>query len=181
MTSRRIIYISYFIALTVLSGFIRISFGGVVFTLQTVVVVSSGFFLGGADGAIVQLCYMFLGLLGVPIFTEGGGFSYVIKPTFGYIISFPLGAFIAGKLLTKRETLSGVRIFLSGTCALLPIYLIGIAYNVIILILLSNTLFEVALMTVVLPNAIYFAVDVLFMCLLAVIFPRVNSLVGRGN
>lgn len=159
----------------------RIPFGGVVFTFQTVVVILSGFFLGATDGAIAQLCYIFLGLLGVPIFSEGGGFSYVIKPTFGYIFSFPISAFIAGRLLARVTTLSTLRIFLCGFFGLLPIYLIGMVYNILILVLLSNALFEVAFMTVFVPNVIYFAIDLLLVYLLATIFPRITSLVGRQN
>src|SRR5690625_1667632 len=46
-----------------------------------------------------MLVYMMLGLAGVPIFAQfSGGFSTILSPTFGFIISFIILAFVAGKI-----------------------------------------------------------------------------------
>ncbi len=42
--------------------------------------------------------YIALGLLGLPVFTNGGGPGYVFQPTFGYLIGFALGSRITGML-----------------------------------------------------------------------------------
>ena len=43
------------------------------------------------------LLYMAGGLIGIPWFAAGGGISYILIPTFGFIISFIIGGYIAGK------------------------------------------------------------------------------------
>ncbi len=41
--------------------------------------------------------YLALGLLGVPVFVMGGGPWYVFSPSFGYLLGFLLGAYVAGR------------------------------------------------------------------------------------
>ena len=94
MTTKRLIRISYFTMLTIIGGLLKIPVGEVSFTLQTLFVISAGMFLGAKDGAAAQLVYMIIGLIGIPVFTQGGGIYYIFKPSFGYILAFPLGAFL---------------------------------------------------------------------------------------
>ena len=64
--------------------------------------------------------------MGLPIFTEGGGISYIFKPTFGYLIGFGLGAYVTG-LLTEQNT-SYKQLLLANFAGLLVVYLCGMAY-----------------------------------------------------
>jgi biotin transport system substrate-specific component len=52
--------------------------------------------LGSKLGALSQLIYVVLGLIGIPVFTKGGGLSYIFEPSFGYLIGFILAACIIG-------------------------------------------------------------------------------------
>lgn len=117
-----------FTALIAVGAFIKIPLGPIPFTLQTFFVVTAGMLLGSRRGAVSALVYMLLGLIGVPIFTEGGGFGYVFKPTFGYIIGFIIGAFIAGLIVEKDEKPSFLRLLAAGFAGLAVIYAVGMVY-----------------------------------------------------
>ena len=52
---------------------------------------------GSRLGAISVGIYIILGLIGVPVFTSGGGPGYVLQPTFGYLIGFMVGAYVVGR------------------------------------------------------------------------------------
>ncbi|RMF57786.1 MAG: hypothetical protein D6743_18490, partial [Calditrichaeota bacterium] len=92
---------SLFAALTAVGAFIRIPFGIVHFTLQDFFVMLSGCVLGPAYGALSQLIYLAVGLVGVPIFSQGGGPGYVLQPTFGYLLGYPVAAWVIGLLVWK--------------------------------------------------------------------------------
>ena len=98
MTTKRLVRISYFTLLTVVGGLIKIPAGPVSFTLQTLFVILAGFVLGARDGMFSQVAYMLIGLIGLPVFTGGGGFGYVFQPSFGYIVGFCFGAFASGMM-----------------------------------------------------------------------------------
>ena len=82
--------------------------GGVPITLQTFFAILAGLILGSRLGAISMTVYMFIGLAGAPVFARfSGGFGSIISPTFGFIVSFILVAYIAGKIVEKNGKLSG--------------------------------------------------------------------------
>ncbi len=101
MNTQSIALITLFAALTGVGGWIRIPTPVVPVTLQTFFVYLAGDLLGPRRAAWSQLVFLALGLLGVPIFAEGGGLGYVLRPTFGYLASFPAAAWITGKLSEK--------------------------------------------------------------------------------
>ena len=124
-----LLWMPFFAALTGLGGFIRVPTPLVPFTLQTLFVYLAGDLLGSKRGAVSQLLFVTLGLLGVPVFTAGGGPGYILQPTFGYIISFPAGAWIVGKVverLNKPVKLWGW--FLANGAGLSVIFTIGVVY-----------------------------------------------------
>ncbi len=68
-----------------IGAFIRIPVPLVPFTLQITFTTLAGLFLlGSKKGAISVAVYVLMGLIGIPVFTQGGGFSYVLKPSFGF-------------------------------------------------------------------------------------------------
>ena len=82
--------------------------GGVPITLQTFFAILAGLILGSRRGALAMTVYMFIGLAGAPVFARfSGGFGSIISPTFGFIVSFILVAFIAGKIVEKNGKLHG--------------------------------------------------------------------------
>ncbi len=90
-----------FAILTGIGAQIRIPFPVVPLTLQTFLVILSGLILGPVGGAVSQLAYLAMGLLGLPVFTGGGGIHYIFHPTFGFLAGFVPGAWIAGTMAQK--------------------------------------------------------------------------------
>ncbi|MDL4842512.1 biotin transporter BioY [Aquibacillus rhizosphaerae] len=79
--------------------------GGVPITLQTFFSILAGLMLGSRVGALSMFSYMILGLAGVPIFAQfRGGAVMALSPTFGFILSFILIAYLAGKMVEKKRT-----------------------------------------------------------------------------
>jgi len=79
--------------------------GGVPITLQTFFAVMAGLVLGSRLGAFSMFVYMMLGLVGAPVFAQfKGGISMILTPTFGFIISFILVAYIAGKMVELNQS-----------------------------------------------------------------------------
>jgi biotin transport system substrate-specific component len=67
------------------------------FTLQLPFVIMISIVLGSKRAFYAAMVYMLGGLLGIPWFAGGGGFMYIAKPTFGFILAFAIGALIAGR------------------------------------------------------------------------------------
>lgn len=121
--------IALFVALMTASAYIQIPFPLVPLTFQTVVAVLCGLFLGAKKGVISMAVYCFAGVLGLPVFAAGGGFAYVLKPSFGYILGFILSAGVAG--LTVNKTYSAKRCLIAAVAGMFFDYLIGAPYCII--------------------------------------------------
>ena len=90
-----------FAAMIAAGAFLRIPIPYVPFTLQFLFTNLAGLLLGSRRGFISVCLYIIIGLIGIPVFTQGGGPAYVLQPSFGYIIGFAAGTFFAG-MLTER-------------------------------------------------------------------------------
>ncbi len=127
LSTRDLIITALFTSLTAVGGFISIPLGPIPVTLQTLFVVLSGLILGARLGALSQLTYVILGLIGVPIFAAGtGGLTSVVSPTFGFLMAFIVAAYVIGKLTEKNKSLS--RIISAVVLGSFVIYIIGVPY-----------------------------------------------------
>ena len=71
--------------------------GGVPLTMQTMAVLMTGIVLGSKRGCAALCAYLLLGALGVPVFSNfGAGLSRLVGPTGGFLLSYPLMAWIIG-------------------------------------------------------------------------------------
>ena len=86
--TRMLLLTALFAALTAIGAFLKIPTPWSSFTLQVFFVCMAGVLLGPKYGALSQLVYIALGLMGLPIFTTGGGLGYVFQPTFGFLLSY---------------------------------------------------------------------------------------------
>jgi biotin transport system substrate-specific component len=78
---------------------IPLGFTPVPITLQTLFVFSSGLFLGARFGLLSQLLYLFMGLVGLPVFSGAShGGEVMFGATGGYLIGFLLFSYFSGKL-----------------------------------------------------------------------------------
>ena len=92
-----------FIALFAISSKLQIPSPFIPFTMQTAVLLLCLLILPDFLPLLTITVYLFFGLIGLPLFSQGGGFSYILQPTFGYLLSFIICAIIKG-LFFKRPT-----------------------------------------------------------------------------
>jgi biotin transport system substrate-specific component len=69
-------------------------------TLQPLLVVLAGLWLGPRAAAASMLLFLSAGAAGLPVFTPGGlpGAARLLSHTGGYLLSYPFAAFVAGWL-----------------------------------------------------------------------------------
>lgn len=131
MKLRNLVLTALFAALTAIGAFIRIPFAFSSITLQFFFTAMAGVLLGRRWGAASQAVYVLLGLVGLPIFTQGGGFGYVLQPTFGFLIGLIPAAWLIG--LMSRKQGGFWWLCLSCLAGLGVLYLVGMPYMAVIL------------------------------------------------
>lgn len=117
------IHCALFSALIAVGAFIKLPLFIVPMTLQTLFVMLAGMMLGKKEGTLSVGIYLFCGLIGFPIFANGGGISYFLQPTFGYLLGFIPAVYLLGWLNEKTKIK-----FLHTCAALFVIYVCGIGY-----------------------------------------------------
>lgn len=130
--TRDMVLCAMFVALIVAGAFIKIPIPVVPFTLQYLFTMLAGLLLGGKMGALSVCIYMFLGLVGLPIFAQGGGIGYIFQPSFGYIIGFAAGAYVTGNIANKTSRPGFKRLLSANFLGLGIVYLFGMAYYYLI-------------------------------------------------
>ncbi|MCI8512807.1 MAG: biotin transporter BioY [Lachnospiraceae bacterium] len=97
-------------------------------TLQFFFVLLAGFVLG-ARGALASVCaYLAVGLCGFPVFATGGGFLYLLKPTFGFLGGFAAAGFLTGAVYERLRGPAFWRFLAAAVCGLLADYVCGMLY-----------------------------------------------------
>ena len=100
------VFAALFAALTGAVAWFKIPlpFTPVPITLQTLMVLLSGAMLGAYYGALSMIIYLILGAIGFPVFAGGGfGVGALLGPSGGYLFSYPVAAFVIGKMLEKKN------------------------------------------------------------------------------
>jgi biotin transport system substrate-specific component len=105
---RRAAGIAAFVVLTAIGAFVRIPlpFTPVPITLQTFFVLASGIYLGGRDAALSQVLYVALGVAGLPVFAGASGLAHALGPTGGFLLAFPIAAWLVGRSLEPGDRLA---------------------------------------------------------------------------
>jgi len=106
------VFFLFFIALLstiilTISAKIKVPFYPVPMTMQTFVVATIGILFGYKLGLTIISIYIIEGLLGFPVFAgtpeKGIGYSYVIGPTFGYLLGFFICVYLSGRFEFKKS------------------------------------------------------------------------------
>lgn len=164
-----------FVALMVVGAYVQIPFYPVALTFQTVICVLAGLLLGWKKGAAAMAVYCFMGLVGIPVFSAGGGISYVLKPSFGYIIGFIVAAAVAGLISGKPEA-SFRRYLVAAIVAFLANYIVGIPYCMVAAKLLNVENLVGLLLT---GNLLYMPKDLVLCVLAAVLAWKVGPIINK--
>ena len=147
MKTRDLVVCSLFAAMTAVLSQISIPLpNGIPLTLQLLAVFLCGVILGAKKGFISTLVYVALGAIGLPVFAGfTGGFQYIVGYSGGFIISFPLVAFIIGFVSEKTDNM--VFILLSTILGLIVSYTIG----TLVFSIVTNTSISASLAACVIP------------------------------
>ncbi|HNQ01287.1 MAG TPA: biotin transporter BioY [Syntrophales bacterium] len=133
VSTRGMIYASLFGALTAIGALVSIPLQPVPVTLQTLFLYLAGSLLGGGLGALSQLIYIVLGVIGLPVFSGGkAGLGVFIGPTGGYLIGFVAGAFVTGTFVRLREKPGLVWIVFAMLAGTAVVYALGVLQLVLI-------------------------------------------------
>ena len=148
LTTRDITLAALFAALAAVAAII-VRIGGpiiVPFSLVPFVVMLAGGILGARLGALSMAVYVLVGLIGVPVFASApfGGVAYVLKPTFGFLLSFIFMAFVIGKALQGNKKPSFIRYVIALIAGVGVNYLIGLSYMYLILNVYAGKALSVA-------------------------------------
>jgi biotin transport system substrate-specific component len=65
-------------------------------TLQNFGVLAVGLLLGSRRGFAALTLYLAEGAVGLPVFSMGAGIAYLLGPTGGFLLAYPIVAFVAG-------------------------------------------------------------------------------------
>ena len=126
------IWIGGFSLLTAVGAQIVIPTVPVPFTLQTLFVLLSGAMLGARKGAAAQIAYLMMGASGLPVFAGfSGSVLRLVGPTGGYLLAFPIAAFLTGYLIHDVRIMQALPRFATAliamTAAMVVIFAVGIA------------------------------------------------------
>lgn len=126
-----ITYVAMFAALMAIganaTSFIMI--GPVPLTLQTFFAILAGALLGSKLGGLSMIVYTLVGFVGAPVFAQmSNGFTAITKPTFGFIISFIILAYVTGKIVEASSKPSLITFSVACFVGLILNYVIGTTY-----------------------------------------------------
>ncbi|NLI92619.1 MAG: biotin transporter BioY [Peptococcaceae bacterium] len=134
MNTRNLALTAAMAALMCLAGilFRWVSPALVPFSILPVLMLLSGLILGARYGALAMIVYIFLGLLGLPVFSSApfGGIGYIFKPTFGYLLGYIGAAFTVGIIYKKKQLWSAIIAVLAGLTVL---YTFGLGYLYVVM------------------------------------------------
>jgi len=156
-----IVAFSVFVALT---ARIQIPLWPVPITLQTLAVLFTGAALGSRRGALALLVYLAEGAVGLPVFAAGAGLAYMLGPTGGYLISYPIAAGLVGLLAEHGWDRRPAWTALAMVIGNLVIYSLGVTWLAVflgdlstalvsgMLIFIVGDLIKIAIATLALPG-----------------------------
>lgn len=134
ISTKDLTLVALFSALIAVGAFIKIPFLLVPITLQTLFVVLSALVLERRLAVLSVIVYIMIGLVGFPIFANGGGINYIFNPTFGYLIGFIVATCFIASFKEKN-------IYVSTAIGMLIIYALGMMYFVFIQYVLNGKVY----------------------------------------
>src|SRR4051812_43035161 len=129
--------VALFVTLTAAAAQVSIPlpFTPVPLTLQPMVVLLGGAVLGARLGMSAQILYLVAGIAGLPVFAASPvlpqGVLRLIGPTGGYLMSYPIAAFVAGSLAERgldRRYLTSLIAMASGLTVIFSAGVIWLAF-----------------------------------------------------
>ena len=95
--------------------------------------------LGPVGGMIAIFIYIVAGLIGVPVFSSGGGLSYFLKPGIGYFLGFFPAIFFVSNIMRKKEM--KYKVLKAALAGIICVHVIGTIYLTILMFFQGEQLF----------------------------------------
>ncbi len=128
-----------FCTLFCIGSFIRIPTPNMMpVTLQTFFILLAGLVLPTKSSVLATVTYMALGIIGLPVFSGGGGLGYVLMPNFGFIIGFVITTVIMSLIVKKLNNRKLWHYIIISLLGVTVIYIIGIIYFALITNVYNN-------------------------------------------
>lgn len=130
LTTRDLVYAAFFTCVTAVLGLVMLPMYPVPVTGQSMGPMLAGSVLGARLGAWSLIAFDFLAAAGVPVLSGmRGGLGIILGPTGGYILSWPVAAFVVGWLLGDKKQKTFARYLLANTVGgVFVVYLIGASW-----------------------------------------------------
>jgi len=156
------IFASVFGAVTAAGAYLMIPVPPVPITLQTFFLYLAAALLGGRLGALSQVVYLLIGIIGLPVFAAGkGGMGVFLGPTGGYLIGFVAGAYVVGRLAELRKEPGPVWLGFAMVGGTAVIYLLGVMQLILIAKFSVNQAITVGVLPFLIGDALKIGVAVL--------------------
>ncbi len=144
---RNLTHIALFAALIAVLGLVpQITLvSGVPITAQSLGVMLCGTVLGARRGALAVLLFLVLVAIGLPILSGGrGGIGVFAGPSAGFLVGFPVAAFVAGLITERMPAPVGVASLIGAALGgIVVLYAFGISGMALVI---GKTLPEAALL-----------------------------------
>jgi len=161
-------------AVTCILGPLSLPIGIVPISLTNLAICLSVYVLGQKRGTLSYIVYLFIGLVGLPVFSGfSGGFTKLFGPTGGYLIGFIFMAFISGIFIDKFSNKIYMCI-LGMTLGTIVTYIFGTAW----LAYQANLTFNASLAVGVLP---FIPGDVVKIVIASLIGPQIKKRLIRAR
>ena len=180
---KNIAMMSLFAALIAALGLIpKISLAfGVPITAQTLGVMLCGTVLGSKRGALAVLLFLLLLAIGLPLLSGGrGGLGLFISPSAGFLIGWPVSAFVTGLIVEKWRSgplalVSSVASIIGGIVVMYIFGVVGLA------IVLEKTVLEATVLVMVFIPGDALKAVIAGMLTAALAKARPDSVLSRAN
>ncbi|MEG2045032.1 MAG: biotin transporter BioY [Clostridia bacterium] len=125
ITTKKITYVALATAVTIVLSLIAIPlpFTPIPFTMSVFAIFLVSSLLPPSMAVLAQIVYIFIGIIGIPVFSKfTGGFSALIGPTGGFLMAYPIMAFVISIFAKKKKVIFAIigMVLALGIC-----YLIG--------------------------------------------------------
>ncbi|MGO1922356.1 MAG: biotin transporter BioY [Jeotgalicoccus sp.] len=172
MKTKHLVFAALFTALIAVGAQIRVPLGPIPFTLQVPMVLLAGLLLGKKMGLISITAYIFIGLIGIPVFAGAGGLGSLVSPSFGFVLGFIPGVVIAA-VGGNEQTGRMITFTLLGMGA---IFICGVLYFSFIMNTVIGT--PMSLTEIMMAAVVPFLIKDVILAVLTVMFAK--TLTQRG-
>lgn len=150
MKTKAIVKIGLFTAIICVMSVISIPTTPIPFTLSLIGIFLTGAFLPPGGAFLACVCYLLLGIAGLPVFAGfRGGIQVILGYTGGFLLSYPLMALVISMI--KKQMKKPLYLIVSMVIALLICYFLGS----LVFILISGSTLGAALAACVLPYVFF--------------------------